>query len=255
MSCDSLFDVSDDKPLGQRNYEQFASRYAKHAATKPHNAGYERPATLSLLPRLDGVRVLDAGCGPGLYAKELVDRGADVVAVDVTPQMIERARATVGERATFHVADLSQPLSFAADRAFEGIVSALVLDYIDDWEPVFAEFFRVLEPGGWLVYSHSHPMSDYLLLRDKVCSQPRYFDRERFSMRWSGFGEPKPLVETNRRPLAQMINPLVRAGFVLEELLEPLPIPSVEQSNPALFESLSREPCFLCVRARKPPAK
>ena len=244
--------MSDDKPLGQRNYEQFASRYAKHAATKPHNAGYERPATLSLLPGMQGARVLDAGCGPGLYAEELLGRGAELVAVDVTPEMVECARARVGDRASFHVADLSQPLSFAGDAEFDGIVSPLVLDYIDDWDAVFAEFARVLKPGGWLVYSHSHPMSDYLLLRDKVQSDPRYFERERFAMHWSGFGVPKPLVETNRRPLAQMLNPLVRAGFLLEELLEPLPEASVEQSNPALFESLSREPCFLCVRARKP---
>lgn len=246
--------MSDDKPLGQRNYEQFASRYGKYAATKPHNAGYERPATLSLLPDLQGASVLDAGCGPGLYAEELLRRGADLVGVDVTPEMVDRARERVGDRATFHVADLSQPLAFAADEAFDGIVSPLVLDYIDDWDAVFSEFSRVLKPGGWLVYSHSHPMSDYLLLRDKEQLEPHYFERERFAMRWSGFGTPAPLVETNRRPLAQMLNPLVRAGFLLDELLEPLPDPSVEKTNRALFESLSREPCFLCVRALKSAA-
>ena len=247
--------MSDEKPLGQRNYEQFASRYAKYAATKPHNAGYERPATLSLLPEVAGERVLDAGCGPGLYAEELLARGAELVAVDVTPEMVERARVRVGGRATFHVADLSQPLSFAKDAEFDGIISALVLDYVDDWDHVFAEFARVLKPGGWLVYSHSHPMSDYLLLRDKVKTQPRYFERERFALRWSGFGTPKPLVETNRRPLAQMLNPLLRSGFLLDEVLEPLPEAVVEETNPALFEALSREPCFLCVRARKADAR
>ena len=44
---------------------------------------------LALLPDVSGKRVLDAGCGPGHYAEELVNRGASVVACDVTPAMVE----------------------------------------------------------------------------------------------------------------------------------------------------------------------
>ncbi|MEM6996219.1 MAG: class I SAM-dependent methyltransferase, partial [Myxococcota bacterium] len=208
----------DEKPLGRRNYEQFARRYAKYAKHKPHNAAYERPATLSLLPELAGRRVLDAGCGPGLYADELLARGAEVVAADVTPEMIDLARERIGDRATLHVADLSQPLTFAADEEFDVVVSPLMLDYIEDWQPVFAEFFRVLRPGGLLVYSHGHPMSDYLLVRRKHDPDSRYFACERFASQWGGFGTPRPTVEGFRRPLGQMLNPLAASGFVLERL-------------------------------------
>ncbi len=107
------------KPLGRRDYEGFARRYAERASTKPHNAYYERPATLSLLPDVAGRRVLDAGCGPGHYARELLAQGADVVAVDVTPEMVELAHAEVGDRAVVLEADLGQPLAFAADEDFD----------------------------------------------------------------------------------------------------------------------------------------
>ncbi len=57
-------------------YEKLAHAYAEMIDTKPHNAYLERPTTLSLLPDVEGKRVLDAGCGPGVYAEWLVERGA-----------------------------------------------------------------------------------------------------------------------------------------------------------------------------------
>lgn len=241
-----------DKPIGQQNYEQFASRYAKYAKTKPHNAYYERPATGSLLPEVRGMDVLDAGCGPGFRTHELLERGATVVSADVTPQMIELTRELVGSRATLHVADLAKPFEFAESESFDLVIASLMLDYVEEWGPVFREFFRVLRPGGQVVYSHSHPMADYLLLRDKLDSSPHYFSCERFSMAWKGFGKPAPVIEGYRRSLQEMLNPLCEAGFVLEKTLEPLPLDALKDINPDLHSHLSQEPCFLCVRARKP---
>src|SRR5262245_24979906 len=106
--------MSIDKSIGEQNYEQFADRYAARVETKAHNAYYERPATLSLLPDVKGLRVLDAGCGPGIYAEWLVDHGASVVAIDVTPRMVELTRERVSSRADVRQADLTRPLDFAS---------------------------------------------------------------------------------------------------------------------------------------------
>ena len=59
------------KPLALEAFEQLAEAYARLVDTKPHNAYYERPATLSLLPDVAGLRVLDAGCGPGKRGNRL----------------------------------------------------------------------------------------------------------------------------------------------------------------------------------------
>ncbi len=241
-----------EKPIGERNYEQFARRYAKYAEVKPHNALYERPATLSMLPDVKGKRVLDAGCGPGLYAEILVERGAEVVAADVTPAMVQIARERVGKGVEFHVADFAKPLTFADDTSFDLVLAPLMLDYIEDWDPVFREFFRVLRPGGTLVYSHAHPMSDYKLVQTKHNPSSRYPELERFRSDWGGFGNPRPTIETHRRPLQQMLNPLADAGFIMERILEPEPTKAMALVNPNLHATLTREPCFLCIRARKP---
>ena len=50
-----------DKTIGERNYEQFADRYAAGVETKSHNAHYERPATRSLVPCIDSTQA-DAQC-------------------------------------------------------------------------------------------------------------------------------------------------------------------------------------------------
>ncbi|MHC4548752.1 MAG: class I SAM-dependent methyltransferase [Planctomycetota bacterium] len=240
------------KPLGQQSYEQFARRYAKYAPTKPHNAYYERPATLSLLPDVRGRRVLDAGCGPGIYASELLDRGAEVVAFDVTPEMVQLARDRVGDRATVLHANLEEPLAFAKDGEFDLVLCPLALDYVADWRPLFDEFQRVLRPGGLLLFSSGHPMSEYVLCRDRIDSESVYFDVEQHTLEWGGFGEPRPRIRFYRRPLAAMLNPLVEAGFLIDRLLEPKPTEEFRHAAPDHYAELMREPCFLCVRARKP---
>lgn len=236
-----------EKTLGEAAYEQLADRYAEAILTKPHNAYYDRPAVLSLLPDLAGLYVLDAGCGPGVYAEQFVERGASVVGVDVTPRMIELAAQRLGDRADFRIADLSRPLDFAGDGEFDVVVSPLVLDYLYDWRPVFREFARVLKPGGVFVASFGHPANDYY----RYYPEGRYFDIEQVSWVERGFAEPHVTVHHYRRSLMDAINPLMEAGFVLERLLEPLPVAEFEQADPAHFEELMRKPVFLCFRARK----
>ncbi len=235
-----------DKSLGEQNYEQFAHRYAERSVTKPHNAYYERPATLSLLPDVKGKRVLDAGCGPGIYAEWLLDQGAEVVALDVTPDMVAITQARVGARATVLRADLQHPLDFADSESFDVVLCPLVMDYLADWGAVFAEFYRVLKPGGVFVFSGGHPLGDYLYTNTE-----RYFELELFEMTWRGFGEPDPVVKAYRRSLADALNPLIDAGFILDRLLEPRPTEEFRAADPEYYAILNRQPGFLCIRARK----
>ena len=108
-----------EKPIALEAYETLAESYASVIDTKPHNALYERPAMLSLMPEVSGLRVLDAGCGPGAYAEWLVEHGAEVFAIDASPKMVELARRRLGEKAEVREADLGAPLArrLPSDRA------------------------------------------------------------------------------------------------------------------------------------------
>jgi len=239
-----------DKSIGEENYESFAERYAQMLATKPHNALYERPATLSLLPDVAGQPVLDAGCGPGIYAEILLERGADLTAIDVTPAFVEMTQQRVGQRARVLRADLTQPLDFAQDGEFSVVLCPLVLDYIEDWTPTFAEFFRVLRPGGMLIFSCGHPLGDWFFAQRYI--EVSYFETQQFSAEWSGFGEPKPVMTSYRRPINAMLDPLLVNGFRLDKLLEPLPTEAFKAADPERYERLHKQPGFVCVRAVKP---
>jgi ubiquinone/menaquinone biosynthesis C-methylase UbiE len=105
--------MTSDAPLAHDAFEQLADVYAARIDTKPHNAYYERPAMLSLLPDVAGLHVLDAGCGPGIYAEWLVQRGARVVAVDCSARMLEHARARAGASVEYHEADLEAAWDFS----------------------------------------------------------------------------------------------------------------------------------------------
>lgn len=70
-----------------------------------------RDVILGQLPAdLRGARILDAGCGTGALAFELAQRGADVVGVDISPQLVDIARKRTPERLrdkiTFHADDM-----------------------------------------------------------------------------------------------------------------------------------------------------
>lgn len=240
---------ADEQP-GRRNYAQFAQRYAERAVDKPHNALYERPATRSLLGDVAGLSVLDAGCGPGIRSEQLAREGASVHAFDVTPEMVLLAKTRCEGLAVEVVeGDLARPLSWLADASFDRILCSLALDYVERLAPVFAEFHRVVRPGGTLVFSLAHPMRDWIDTRTH--HSRTYFETTRFGLHWSGFGEPKPYVEAYRRPLADILNGLAESGWLLDRVVEPVPLPEMKPVAPALYAELLQSPAFICLRARR----
>jgi SAM-dependent methyltransferase len=234
-----------EEPIAREAFDQLADGYAARLATKAHNAFYDRPAVLALLPPVAGKRVLDAGCGPGAYAEWLVDHGAGVVGIDVSPRMLDLARRRLGAKALFLPADLGRPLDFSA-AAFDLVLSALVLDYVADWAGVMGEFFRVLRQPGHFVFSVGHPFDEFF----DHHPGGNYFDVELVDYEWRGFG-PAVRVPYYRRPLGAMLNALLGAGFVLERLVEPQPVPQFQEHDPADYAKLMRQPGFICFRARK----
>ena len=234
------------KPVAQEAYDALADAYAARVETKAHNAYYERPATLSLLPPVKDKRVLDAGCGPGIYTEWLADHGAEVVALDANEKMVSYARQRLGDRARVIQADLEHPLDFLADHSFDIVISPLVMDYIEDWEKLFSEFFRILSTPGYMVFSIEHP---YIKFFDHQ-KNSNYFNIELVEYDWTGFGIDVR-VPSYRRPLSAVINPLIATGFVLDKVLEPLPVEEFKLTDPEGFEELMRNPGFLCVRAMK----
>lgn len=231
-----------DSSVGRASYERIGAQYGAIVDTKPYNAYYERPATLALLPPLAGAHLLEIGCGNGWYAEHFLAQGATVTAFDVSPTMVEQTRARVGDRARLLLADLAQPFTFAADGEFDVAVASLALHYVADWEPVLAEIHRVLRPDGVLVFSTHHPTSDL-----NHHPESHYFEIELITEEWRGLGT----VQFYRRSLGAITRALAATGFVIEQMVEPLPTDEFRAVHPEGYARLLRFPGFLLVRARK----
>ena len=243
-----------EKSIALEAYEAMAEEFDARIETKSYNAYLERPATLSLLPDVKGKHVLDAGCGPGLYAEILLDRGAMVIAIDISPKMIHFAKRRLGDRAIIRRANLEEPLDFMADKSVDIVLSSLVMDYIRDWNFVFSEFSRILRDDGYFIFSTEHPTakwSHYLIDHPRVKKRPEnYFNLEIIDFLWTGFGKPV-LVSSYRRPLGTFFECLHAAGFQLDKLIESQPTEDFKRANPEDWDKVLRRPSFMCIRARK----
>jgi arsenite methyltransferase len=114
-------------------------------------AGVANPWELGRLA--PGERVLDLGSGAGtdsLIAAQMVGEKGHVTGIDMTPQMLAKARAAAAEMGASNVEFVeseAESLPFP-DGSFEVVISNGVIDLIPDKDAVFAELFRVLAPGG-----------------------------------------------------------------------------------------------------------
>jgi arsenite methyltransferase len=114
-------------------------------------AGVANPFTLGRLE--PGERVLDLGSGAGtdsLVASQMVGAEGSVTGIDMTPEMLARARAAAAEMGATNVDFVEGEVERLPypDGSFDVVISNGVIDLIPDKDAVFAEIFRVLAPGG-----------------------------------------------------------------------------------------------------------
>ena len=108
-------------------------------------------------------RAIDLGCGTGLAAAAFAKEVDHFIGLDLSPRMIEKARAT-GHYAELEVAEMVQGLRGRPDASADLILAADAMVYVADLAPVFLEAARVLAPGGLFAFTaETHDGEDVLL--------------------------------------------------------------------------------------------
>ena len=212
-------------PAGQAvasAYDSFAEAYSADSEAGLMNGYYTHPAIVNLAGDVTGRRILDAGCGSGPVAAKLRDRGATVAGFDSSAKMLELARKRLGPGTDLRIADLASPLPYP-DAAFDDVIAALVLHYLQDWTGPLAELRRVLRPGGRLITATDHPFAIALMHRMRG-GNPDYFQTRGWTEEWTHGGH-SALMTFWTRPLHAMTDAFTAAGFRVAVISEPPPAP------------------------------
>ena len=117
----------------------------------------EEGVALELIGDVRGQRILDLGCGTGRYCALLARQGAEVVGVDPSTEMLNRARYKIGTDCRFELRQGTiEQLAFP-DEGFDLVLSALTLGHLPELEPTLGEATRVIKKGGHMLISDIHP--------------------------------------------------------------------------------------------------
>jgi len=137
--------------LEVQDKKAIATSFGKAAETYDKHAAFQRDVGHRLLEKLpvdlSGQRVLDLGCGTGYFSALLQQRGAVVVCVDISQEMLNKAQQRCGDdRASYVLAD-AENLPFESG-SFDYVFSSLALQWCCDLSYPLSEVRRVLKKGG-----------------------------------------------------------------------------------------------------------
>ncbi|OZQ67429.1 SAM-dependent methyltransferase [Paenibacillus sp. VTT E-133280] len=222
-----------------------------------HREVFLNPALIRLMGSVENKKVLDAGCGEGYLSRMIAKAGASVTGVDYSQNMIQLATSKSQEdlKITFRHGNCEE-LSFLQNKSFDLIVSNMVLHDLSDYEMAIHEMNRLLVDGGTFIFSIPHPCfvtpgSGWVKsdtgekLYWKV---DNYFFEGTYNQNFPIDQEEKFLIF--HRTLSSYVNTIVRAGFQIEEMIEPKPSAEMIEKYPS-FEEDFRCSDFLVFKLRK----
>jgi ubiquinone/menaquinone biosynthesis C-methylase UbiE len=215
----------------------------------------EKPAMYSQLPQtLENKRVLSVGVGSGEELTEIKNRNPiAVTAIDISEKLMAIAK-TQHPDVAFEKMDMSH-MTFA-DRSFDLIYSSLTFHYAPDWDVLLSEMYRVLIPGGTLLFStHNPPYWDLKQKTGNVYTNARGVSMNEHR---KVINDVVDITYYNHLSVEALRETVEHAGFTIEAMITPTVQPICE--NPAVEEQREYEdlvikneriPLFVIVRAAK----
>ena len=263
--ADRIFEEADVASAWDRNAALWAS--GVEAGFDLYRELYTLPAFLAFMPRIEGLRVIDLGCGEGSNTRRFASLGARTTGIDLSEEMIRRARSEEERRplgVRYEVCSFSN-IEIAEAESYDGALSTLALMDGPDFGLAVREAHRVLVPGGRLCFSILHPCfitraAAWLRAADGAYTGLKvghYFDRAPFVEQWRFGKHPegrrlRPFeVPRFPRTLSDYVNAVCAAGFRITGIEEPRPEETACAAHPWLSRWRRHAPLVLFVSAVK----
>ena len=232
----------------------FFEKYGKMSRSQQGLAGAgEWEILKKLLPDFKGKRVLDLGCGYGWHCIYAMENGASsAVGIDISHKMLEVAKEKTHfqevEYRCCAIEDVDLPVE-----SFDIILSSLAFHYIEAYEDLINNLYKMLKPNGTLVFTVEHPVFTAYGTQDwyyndngEILHFPLdnyYYEGKRTAV---FLGEK---VIKYHRTLTTYLNTLLTNGFIINRVVEPQP-PKNMMDIPGMKDEM-RRPMMLIVSANK----
>ena len=206
----------------------------------------KKPAIYGLLPPLEGMNILDIGCGFGKFVSFCLDKGAaHVLGTDISENMISESRKRIKDpKASFSVSPAEELESNGY--TFDIIVSSMCFHYVENIKPIFDKLYASLKPNGHFIFSVEHPICTSTLKGWYTSDKGKHWpvddykkDTKRVS-NWFVDGVIK-----YHRTIETYVNELIDSGFSIRRLLEPGPSKEAVDERPELSEHMRRPPILV----------
>jgi ubiquinone/menaquinone biosynthesis C-methylase UbiE len=113
-----------------------------------------------------GMTILELGCGTGYFTRELTRSGADIVAIDVSPELLEIAKVSCCALNVRYEIQNACALTYA-DAIFDSVVGSSILHHLEIAEAL-REIYRVLKPGGTIYFTEPNMLNPQIAIQKNV---------------------------------------------------------------------------------------
>lgn len=239
----------------------FFERYL-HLRQNPQslNEIVEKPTMFSLLPNLQGKKVLDLGCGVGDHLQMYLAQGAkQVVGLDLSAAMLKQAQTNFAKSGwnptayRFYQRPM-QELNQIEETNFDLITSSFAFHYIENFTDLLVKIRQKLTPNGTLIFSQEHPIVTCYQEGDRwetdsqkqqVAYRLNYY-RDEGERQRNWFKQP---FKTYHRTTATILNQLIQTNFKICQIEEPML--ADQQQWHKEFKDLRHRPVLLFVKATR----
>lgn len=239
----------------RENYDKSARAYHNWRTIENpdgwfYNELLEMPATLELLGNVKGKKILDFGCGTGIYAKLLTKKGARVKGFDISPEMIKIAKE---ENPNLDL-KVGSGYDVPFKEKFDIVLASLVVHYFKDWDKMLREVKRVLKKGGIFVFSTNNPVYDS---RERINVDGKevgvfgdYYYEGQAYVSWKDNEGKKMNMTFYRKTYQSIIEVILKNGFEIVGYKDCFPLKKAEKLFPEDYKEYSKKPFFTSWKVR-----
>lgn len=225
--------------MSPTSYDSIAQWYDEVVRPVPVTNDLALSHLLAMLASSKGQSVCDLACGQGRLARALAQRGWQITGVDLSSELIGIAQRDedADPAGVTYLVDNAESLSLLDDHQFDGVVCNLALMDIPDLAAAYKSVWRILRPGGWFIFSITHPCfeSPHAVWH---AAPDGAMSREIVSYFVEGFWRStnphgiRGRVGAHHRTLSTYLNTLIQTLFVIDHVIEPQAFDTNDSSVP-----------------------